>query len=311
MNTGALRILGTFDVKPTIVAADAKPDELMIDWRSLPSGSSARIYMPAIAAANILKTAVVIQGVQSFTAIDAHTVGCAARGVGYVPIPSLQGNLAGLIDVELPTQTQVGAKLTVAVSQVTNASAQFAAGPGTGDAGRADTRRMRTIAWRKATGVFQLALKVKSERQTRPLIAQKLSVLRWIFGTIPQNSRWRPVFERYLAALDNQLIALGGKPGEIVPSSTGLWPTGGEFGELGTGIVGKIAGLIFDHFGDFEGFILETADAERFHFFSKEQGVERVAQRAMTERLGVTVIPERPNDRLPRRIILHPVSTDR
>jgi hypothetical protein len=306
MTAQAQRILGTFDVKPTIMAAGAKPDELMIDWTTLPSGSSARIYLPGIAAADILKAAVRIQGVQSFTAIDAHTIGCAARGIGYVPIPSLPGNLAGLIDVELPAQVQAGSKLTVAVSQITNARAEIVTGRANSGAVAPDARRVKPIGWRTATGVFQLALKVRNETETRPLIAQKLAVLRWIFETIPASSRWHPVFVRYLGALENQFVALGGKPGEIAPSPTGLWPTGRGFGEFRNGIAGKIEGLVFDHFGDFEGFVLESEDAERFHFFSRETGIERVAQRAMTERLRVTVIPEERNDRLPRRIILHP-----
>jgi hypothetical protein len=221
MTEGAQRILGTFDLRPVVTAAGAKPDELMTDYRTLPSGSRARIYLPAVAAVDIVRAAVLIQGVRPFTAIDQHTVECAARGIAYLPIPPSSGNLAGLIDVELPTRIEIGGRLTVAVSQITNARAEIGSGRRDVGVARSDRPRVKTIAWRKAVGVFQLAVKVQSEAETRPLIAQKLSILRWIFASMSRNSRWHPVFVRYLMALENQLIALGGKPDEIVPSPNG------------------------------------------------------------------------------------------
>ena len=54
---------------------------------------------------------------------------------------------------------------------------------------------------------------------------------------------------------------------------------------------GKIAGLIFDHFGDFEGFILDTEDGER-RLFSREKEIEELAERAWRERLRITVCVE-------------------
>jgi hypothetical protein len=41
-------------------------------------------------------------------------------------------------------------------------------------------------------------------------------------------------------------------------------------------------------------------------FFSRERNVADVAERAWTDRLRVTIIPEQEGDHLPRRIILHP-----
>jgi hypothetical protein len=66
---------------------------------------------------------------------------------------------------------------------------------------------------------------------------------------------------------------------------------------------GKIAGLIFDHFGDFDGFLLETEEGER-KFLSREKDVEELAERAWRERLRITVCAERDQPHRPLSIII-------
>jgi hypothetical protein len=66
---------------------------------------------------------------------------------------------------------------------------------------------------------------------------------------------------------------------------------------------GKIAGLIFDHFGDFEGFLLETEEGERT-FHSREKEIEQLAKRAWRERLRITVSAERDQRHRPLTIII-------
>jgi hypothetical protein len=319
MTYHAQRILGTFDIKPTTTAIDAKPDELMIDWTTLPAGSTSSLYLPPVSAKDIRAMAAGMYGYQPFALVDAHTVGCDAQGVTYVPIPRALGNFAGLIDVVLPAKAQIGDKLTVAVSQLTNQSAEIPVivNP---FADVAMSRRSRQVTWRKVTGAFQLALKVKPDNETRPVVERNLAILRWIFESIPRQSRWHPVFVRYLHALSNQVSGLGGDPAKIPASATGTWPGapglesgsghGSKAGIGGSrrGLVGKIEGLIFDHFGDFEGFFLETESGERFPFFSREKNLEEVVERAWAARLRVTVIPEDKDERHPRRIVLHPDS---
>ena len=71
---------------------------------------------------------------------------------------------------------------------------------------------------------------------------------------------------------------------------------------------GKIGGLMFDHFGDFEGFILETDEGER-RYFSRETEIGTLAERAWSERLRITVIAECESPGRPRKIIVrHPPS---
>jgi hypothetical protein len=66
---------------------------------------------------------------------------------------------------------------------------------------------------------------------------------------------------------------------------------------------GKISGLIFDHFGDFEGFVLETLESEHM-FHSREKEMERLAERAWRERLRVTVYAERDEPHRPVSILV-------
>ncbi len=52
---------------------------------------------------------------------------------------------------------------------------------------------------------------------------------------------------------------------------------------------GKISGLLFDHFGDFEGFTLESRNGTPIRFFSREQAIHNLARSAWLERYVVTV----------------------
>lgn len=73
--------------------------------------------------------------------------------------------------------------------------------------------------------------------------------------------------------------------------------------ELTEELTGKVAGLIYDHFGDFEGFLLETDDGEH-HFRSHERRIEDLVKRAWAERIVTTVFVERHERHRPRSIVL-------
>jgi hypothetical protein len=322
--TSHRRILSTFDMKPTSAPTGARPDELMINWTTLPAASTASVYVPGVSADDILATAAGLNGYQPFTRIDDHTVGCHAKGITYLPIPRAPGNLAGLIDVELPATIKTGDRFTIVINQITNAQASIRSrgtAPRITPAVVALPGRGERLAWRKVAGTFNLAFKVKTRRKALPCVEQNLSILGWIFEAIPPNSRWYPIFARYLCAIAGQVTALGGDPSKIPPAGTGGLglPGGGHKPQPGGGsqpgaphghhdhsLVGKIEGLVYDHFGDFEGFILENENGDRIHFFSREANVANVVRRAWAERLRVTVTAEDSNERHPRRIVLHP-----
>ena len=68
--------------------------------------------------------------------------------------------------------------------------------------------------------------------------------------------------------------------------------------------MGKVVGLLFDSFGDFDGFQLDGPDG--FHeFFSRERDVKILAERAWRERLRITVRPEPHQPHRIESIVVH------
>ncbi len=137
-----------------------------------------------------------------------------------------------------------------------------------------------------------------------------LGFFKWVVPTLPATDRWRPVIERYLDEIARRVKLFGGDPAKILASAVGAIsrsPQDGGFwhGAHGIEATAKVDGIVYDHFGDFEAFILETFAGERHRFHSQEERVLRLVERAWALRILVTVTarPERP-DR-PVEIILH------
>jgi hypothetical protein len=336
--SAAHRILGSFDIKATsnLLAPQDLPDELMIDWTGLPRGSHASIYLPSVSATAIAATARERYGAAIFTAMDAHTVACTARGIAYLPIPRAPGNLAGFIDVSLPASVKQGHRHGITLRQLTTVHDEIGGRGGVagGIAPEAVKRtvvpiaRRRPIAWRKGVGDFQLALVVSDKAKALHAAQDSGAILGWILAGMASEDRWRPVIIRYLEALAGQIRALGGEPGRIKASPFGA--SGARVGQPGAGdhghggkpcgdsephrwgedggseLDGKIDGLVYDHFGDFEGFILEADAGSRRHFVSRERAVEDLAREAWAARLRVTIVPEPHGEHELRRVILHP-----
>jgi hypothetical protein len=288
------RMLSTFDIKATSPSAES-PDQLMIDWGTLPETATASIFLPSASAAGIAAEAASNAGDRVFTEIDAHTVGCPTRGVTYLPIPSGAENLAGLIDVSLPPTIPTGTKLTAVFTQITRKSGAVRRLIRGYEVVGGGAFRWQPFSYRAATGTFQLALEVVDSTETRRKVERNLTYLRSVYNAIPAINRWHPIFERYIGALAAQVNSLGGDGNAT-----------GSCGLDTAHIVGKIDGLIYDHFGDFVGFILETESGRRFEFFSREGHVFDVAKQAWCDRLRVTVTPEADDADRPRRLVLHP-----
>lgn len=67
---------------------------------------------------------------------------------------------------------------------------------------------------------------------------------------------------------------------------------------------GKVSGLIFDHFGDFEGFTVEAYSGAHYRFFSREAAIHDHARTAWLQRYVVTVMTVSAHSREVRRILL-------
>ena len=292
-----------FDIKPTAaqLAPGETPDEIMFDWGQLPAGSQASIYLPGTSADGILALADRLYTRHGLARADDHTLTCPARGITYLPVPPGVGsNYAGLLTIEVPDSVKHGQVYRVVTRQLRTVAAPRPTPPPPPpqighaaialSAGVVVTERPDLVRWRRVIGAFQLSIPV----ETKPLLLgteeRLLAVLRWIARSIPPTERWYPVFQRYLAQVGGRVTALGGDPDRIRPSSSGEddgRPTagGGRDGDCATG---KIAALVFDRFGDFEGFVLDTEDGDR-RYTSRERDLAVLAERAWRERLRITV----------------------
>lgn len=313
------RVPQTFDVRPSAAAGPLDFDELMIDWGQTPVGGIASVYWPGASAAQIIALADGRYGYHDLTASDAHTIQTTVhRGLSYVPIPRQAGaNLASLLTVELPGTVRKGQTFKVIVRRVTsfteppppviNSPAAVhspAASPAakrqqpTKAAGGA-VAAAPVRAWRYITGAFEVNIPVKADKDILPFDANTLAIFKWRLKVMPHSSRWYPVLLRYIATLSDRIDGLGGNSGAIMPSPTGL-PTrylpppdrddrddhdrddGHRHREDIDRFAGKVVEIVYDCFGDFEGFVLGCCDGDRL-FRSREAGIEAIIRRALRD----------------------------
>ncbi len=306
---GSRRALNPFEVRPSAfnLQRDRSPDELMIDWRNLPAGTTASIYLPAVLANEVIGMASRMYTSHDLRASDEYTIECAARGITYIPVPIGSGiDFAGLLSVTLPPSIRRGQVFNVVVRQVTDAfGLRKSSTPEFEERGQtaASAARSSEIRWRRTVGAFELAIPIHTKEVLLEPEERLLSLLRWVQMAIPKQSRWFSVFERYLGYVGDRVTGFGGDPAQVPASPFGNTeakpcrpePCGPEDRLHCTG---KVSSLIFDQFGDFEGFIIETDEGHR-RFESRERDVAILIERAWRERLRVTVIvsshlPQRP-----------------
>jgi hypothetical protein len=294
-DVGSARAVTTFELRPTPAdsAAGEMPDELMVDWGGLPKGSRAFLYMSATGADQILALARRTYTRQTLSRIDDHTLEIKTGGVSYVPIPgSGTSKHTALLSIEPAASVREGEVFNVVVRQLTSAlpnqGVPFVGLP---------------LYWRRVLGTFQVTIPVKPKQRLLPREERDLSVLRWIARAIPGGSRWSLVFGRYVEEVADRVRAFGGDPDTILPSPTGDGRRPPKH-ERQAFYTGKICGLIFDRFGDFEGFLLD-AEGGKHKFLSREKAMAELAERVWRERLRVTVHAEGEEPHRPISIVVH------
>jgi hypothetical protein len=72
----------------------------------------------------------------------------------------------------------------------------------------------------------------------------------------------------------------------------------------GSGDGGKIVGVSYDRFGDFEGFMLETEEGHEHTFHAREHAIEELVRVAWAERIVITVHVEAHRPERPASIVL-------
>jgi hypothetical protein len=332
-NLATHRIPQTFDIRRTDpkvpgLGLSMVPDELMIDWGNAPSGCSANIYWPGANATEILSISSRIYGALVLSAADSHTIRCTTvHGVTYVPIPPGTGeSLAGLLTIDLPATVVKGQEFNIVVRRIGTRLVAVTAPPPPPQV-QIITReepakeavkvpasilqRLRTE--RYVIGSFQVKIPVKSKGDMLPAEETTLAIFKARLAAMSPTNRWRPVLERYIGLLAARVDGLGGNASAIPPSfqgSVGGKPAqGGHDGDYSrhrekwVEHTGKISDLIFDHFGDFEGFILTTEEREH-RFLSREIEIRTLAEWVWFERLRITVFAEGGGPLRPVKIIV-------
>jgi hypothetical protein len=305
----------TFEIRPSpfTLNADERPDELMIDWGNVPEGSTASIYLPAVSAAEVLALAARMYTVHNLTASDAHTLQCPTGGTTYIPIPQGYGpNYAGLFSVQLPRGIKQGQEFRIVVHQITSSFTNRQVDNAVAEQAVIVVPRLRRFIY----GSFQMSMPVSVKSEMLVPEERNLSVLKWIQQTIPATSRWYPVFQRYIGQLEGLVTAVGGSGSTVPPTQTGIWPgmpgvakgVGKEPGQElrhPCSFTGKVDGIVYDHFGDFTAFILETFEGERHRFHSHETSVLKLVQQAWKQRILITILVHYDQRERPIEIILH------
>lgn len=308
-----------FEVAATSAQA-AQPDELLVDWGNTPVGSTAEIYLPAVWAADVVTLADRRYAFHQLTAFDAHTIECPARGVTYIPLPEGVGHYSALLSLTLPAGVRRGDTYDVVVRQLTTKQALVPGGeppPPAAEQPRltaaAASRHDRIpVAWRQVGGAFQFALVIKTKEQILYPEERLLAWLRWRVGEADPGNRWYKVLRQYELLVAGRVRGFGGDPGRIGPSQYGDVPgrppgPGGHPGERARdddrGYTGKVIGVHYDRFGNFEAFSLVTDEGYERTFRGREPAMEELVNRAWLERFTITVIVDRGSE-WPESVVL-------
>ena len=285
------RIPQTFDIRPSAVVNQANVvDELMIDWGAIPRGSVASIYWPQVQASDVLALASQLYPTHSLTAADNHTIQCKITGgVTYVPVPMGAGeNFAGLLTVDLPLTVVTGDEFNVVVRRVGRQSS----GGGIEIPARVGRRRAAAargpFGWRYVIGTFQVKIPVSTSAVMLIPEENTLAILKWRLQHTEPSNRWYAVLTRYVAYVSDRVAGLGGDPNAIPPSLEGAPVSVLNPCDDVVEYRGKVAEVVFDCFGDFEGFVLTDCCATHC-FRSRERQLGELVLKACKHRMAVSV----------------------
>jgi hypothetical protein len=311
----------TFDLRPGPPISQTAgqlldyPDELMIDWGNTPLESTASIYWPQVDAVDVVRMATQLYATNQLSQSDPHTIQCkVTRSMTYVPIPSGTGqNFSGLFTVDLPSNVVKGQEFNIVVRRLSsrqlggnNIQVARVSAPA---ATTTDHKVQRN--WRYVVGTFQVKIPVAAEKVLLEPEENTYAILLWRLGQLSTSNRWYPVMQRYVSLIAARVNALGGNAGTIIASPGGAVIASGGSGPGQIGphreeFAGKVAGIVYDRFGDFEGFFLLTESGHERVFYSTEAEIEALVRFAWTDRVVISVLvrdghPERPVSIILRR----------
>jgi hypothetical protein len=281
----------------------------MIDWGAIPKGSVASIYWPQVQASEVLNLAAALYPTHTLTAADNNTVQCKVTGgVTYVPIPMSAGeNFAGLMTLDLPTTVVTGQEFNVVVRRVgrrqnRKIDIQIQAPP-KGVPNPAAVSARRPGIWRYVIGTFQVKIPVTTAAVMLLPEENTLAIMKWRLQQTAPSNRWYAVLQRYVGYIADRVAGLGGDPDAIPPS-----PNGAPIKVLNPceDVVeynGKVVEVIFDCFGDLEGFVL--GECCTLHSFkTREREIGEIVLRACKDRLPLSIFAPRSDRSKIQRLVI-------
>jgi hypothetical protein len=80
-----------------------------------------------------------------------------------------------------------------------------------------------SFTYRRTAGAFGLVVPVSTKTAMLGEEERTLSILRHIEQAVPVETRWYPVFRRYVDAIAARVAGMGGDPTQVVPTPDGDW----------------------------------------------------------------------------------------
>jgi hypothetical protein len=257
----------------------------------------------------VLQLADELYSTRQLSAADSHTIQCTVTsGATFVPIPPGTGrNFAGLFTLDLPSTVRRGQEYDIVVRRIATRQLDQDTNPVAAQiesAAVGDGNVMNN--WRYVVGTFQVKIPVQPGETLLAPEENTLAIMKRRLSEMSPSDRWYPVMERYISYIAARVDGLGGDAGAIPPSPGGyIGPT--PF-PLPTGdteeYTGKVAGIVFDRFGDFEGFLLLTEAGFERSFRSRETEIEALVRFAWRDRVVISVIVRAGEPHVPVSIVL-------
>ena len=293
----AHRIPQTFDTPPTPSYTNISSPllnyqtELMVEWGNVPTGSQGYIYWPQVDASAVLSLADSLYTTHQLSASDAHTIRCTANGgFTFIPIPPSNSDqfFAGLFTVDLPLGVKQGQQFTVTLRRISYTS------PLPNRDSRRILNRMRS---RYIADSVLLRIPVGTAATLLQPEETTLAIMKWRLQNWSPSNRWYPVLLRYISYIAGRVDGLGGNSGAVAPSPPGPYagvtplPPIKPLPPPSTHLeyTGKIMGIIYDRFGDFNGFEMRTENGEEKRFQGREESVWRLVRFAWDTRSVISV----------------------
>jgi len=276
----------------SVLAAGGKNyyDELVIRWNNVPRDTEATLFLPAWQADALIGLASRLRGsAEDIIKVDDHTIRFPVKDTSYIPIPGgATQPYAGLLTLQLPQSVRTGQHYTINVLQHSGMVNYITDGQA-GEFSRHN--KAYSLSHRKVLGAFSLRIEIKNGGDMLGRAVRNLAVLKYIAQGIPANDIWLPVFQRYIEQVGNKVKGLGLDPDQVLPSADdpGIPVGGGDDEDKETCYTGKVEEVLYDCFGGFEGFILDSCCGNGRVIRCTEEGIGKLILMACKDRLLITV----------------------